>query len=123
MNAAACMECHTRVKSGQIIPELAFSGGREFNMPNGAVYSANITPDKLTGIGGWTTEQFIARFKAYTDPANSPVITSKKVNTIMPWPMLAGMDTSDLRSIFAYLLTLKPVSNTVNHFVIKEEGK
>lgn len=123
VNAAACMECHTQVKNGQIIPELAFNGSREFKMPHGSVYSANITPDSLTGIGSWTAEQFVERFKAYTDPANSRKITSKDVNTIMPWTMLGGMDTSDLRSIYAYLHSLKPVRNKVNHFVLAEEKK
>ena len=123
LNAAACEECHTKVNKGQIIPELAFSGGRDFHMPNGVVNSANITPDKGTGIGGWTAEQFVARFKAYTNPANTPVMDSTDVNTIMPWTMLAGMDTSDLRSIYAYLQTLKPIKNEVVHFVAAKDGK
>ena len=123
LNAAACEECHTKVNKGQIIPELAFSGGRDFHMPNGVVNSANITPDKGTGIGGWTAEQFVARFKAYTNPANTPVMGSTDVNTIMPWTMLAGMDTSDLRSIYAYLQTLKPIKNEVVHFVAAKDGK
>jgi len=117
VNAAACMECHTPVKKGQVIPELAFGGGRDFHMPNGVVNSANITPDKTTGIGGWTAEQFVARFKAYEDPANLPTMTATDVNTIMPWAMLGGMDTSDLRSIYAYLQTLKPIKHEVIHFV------
>lgn len=116
-NAAACRECHTQVKKGQIIPELAFSGGRVFKMPNGEVVSANITPDKVSGIGGWTAEEFVARFKAFADPANTPVLGEGDINTIMPWGMLAGMDTSDLRSIYTYLQTVKPISNKVEHFV------
>lgn len=120
VNAAACMECHTPVNKGQVIPELAFSGGRMFQMPNGKVNSANITSDKVSGIGNWTAEQFVSRFKAYTDPANDSKIDPKQVNTIMPWTMLAGMDTSDLRSIFKYLQTIKPISNQVNHFVAVE---
>jgi cytochrome c2 len=122
VNAAACMECHTPVKKGQIIPELAFSGGRDFKMPHGEVNSANITPDKTTGIGGWTAEEFVARFKAYSIPSNLPELTSNEVNTVMPWSMLAGMDTSDLRSIYAYLKTLKPVKKEVVHFVESKEG-
>lgn len=118
VNAAACMECHTQVKKGQVIPELAFSGGRMFEMPNGKAYSANITSDKATGIGGWTAEQFVQRFKAYADPANEPEIDAKEVNTIMPWTMFAGMDTSDLRSIYSYLQTTKPINHKVEHFVV-----
>lgn len=117
VNAAACIECHTPAKKGQIIPELAFGGGRSFEMPNGTVYSANITSDKVNGIGAWTVDQFVQRFKTYADPANAPEMTGKEINTIMPWTMLAGMDTSDLRSIYYYLRTLKPINNHVTHFV------
>jgi mono/diheme cytochrome c family protein len=120
VNAAGCIECHTPVKRGQIIPEFAFSGGREFKVPNGIARSANITPDVETGIGNWSSDAFVARFKSFADMANIPTIGSDKVNTIMPWTMYAGMDTSDLRSIFAYLKTLKPVSKNVTHFEIKK---
>jgi hypothetical protein len=116
-NATACMECHTQVDKGQIISKLAFGGGRVFEMPNGKVSSANITPDPGTGIGGWTAEQFVARFKAYSVPGNIPKMAAGQVNTIMPWVMYSGMDTSDLRSIFAYLQTVKPIKNQVVHFV------
>lgn len=116
-NAAGCMECHTQVKRGQIIPDLAFSGGRNFKMPHGEVNSANITPDKQTGIGSWTAEQFVTRFKTYTNPENITKMGPDDVNTIMPWTMYGGMDTSDLRAIFTYLQTVKPIKNQVVHFV------
>ncbi|HEV2832222.1 MAG TPA: c-type cytochrome [Hanamia sp.] len=123
VNQAACMECHTQVEKGQVIPEFAFSGGRVFSMPNGEVHSANITPDKVTGIGNWTAEAFVARFKLYSDPSASREMGPGEVNTIMPWSMFAGMDTSDLRSIYAYLKTLKPINNPVTHFVAMKEKK
>jgi mono/diheme cytochrome c family protein len=123
VNSAACIECHTPVDKGQIIPALAYSGGRVFKMPNGEVHSANISPDKETGIGNWTANQFVTRFKAYTDPANVVKMGSKDVNTIMPWVMFAGMDTSDLRSIYAYLQTVKPIKNQVTHFVEMNNSK
>lgn len=118
VNAAGCIECHTKVEKGQIKNEVAFSGGRNFDFPGGVTYSANITPDKLTGIGSWPVEEFVARFKAYTDSANYPKLRKDQLNTPMPWVMYAGMDTSDLRSIYAYLRTLKPISNKVDHFVL-----
>lgn len=123
VNAAACMECHTPVKKGQVIPELAFSGGRSFEMPFGEVNSANISPDKETGLGDWTAQQFVARFKAYLDSSNVPHVTPADPNTIMPWKMFAGMDSSDLRSIFAYLQTIKPIKKAVVHFVVAKEPK
>jgi len=122
-NAAACMECHTQVNKGQVIPDLAYSGGRVFKMPFGEVHSANITPDKETGIGTWTAEQFVTRFKTYSNRANIAEMASTDINTIMPWTMFAGMDTSDLRSIYAYLQTVKPIKNHVDHFVAVTEQK
>ena len=113
---AACIECHTQVNKGQIIPELAYSGGRAFQMENGIVRSANITPDAETGLGAWTEDVFVARFKAYTDSVNISKLAANQVNTIMPWSMYAGMDTTDLRAIYAYLKTIKPLKNKVEHF-------
>ena len=116
---SACIECHTQVKQGQPVPELAYAGGREFQMPNGMLRSANITPDAETGLGNWTEEAFIARFKAYADPAKLPEIAATQVNTIMPWSMYAGMDTTDIKAIYAYLKTIKPVKNKVAHFQLQ----
>ncbi len=116
---AACIDCHTQVEKGQIIPGMEYAGGREFKMGNGVVRSANITPDAETGLGNWTEDAFIARFKAYSDPASIAQLTSDRVNTIMPWSMYAGMDTTDLRAIYAYLKTIKPIKNKVEHFQLQ----
>ncbi len=116
VNAAACMDCHTQVSNGQIIQELAFSGGREFAIPHGTSRSANITPDINTGIGNWTEDAFVQRFKTYTDPTIIANIDPAEFNTIMPWTMFGGMDSTDLKSIYAYLMTLKPIENQVEHF-------
>ena len=115
-NAAACRECHSPVKHGQIIESLAFSGGREFIFPNGIVKSANLTSDSSTGIGEWDSERFVGRFKAYSNAADLEVLNSNQLNTIMPWNMFAGMDTFDLQAIYAYLKTIKPIKNEVIHF-------
>lgn len=114
---AGCIECHTDLNKGQIIPELAFSGGRTFELPGGIVRSANITPEPETGIGHWTEAAFLNRFKAYSDTASLPRLQKGQVNTIMPWSMYAGMDTSDLKAIYAYLKTVKPIQNKVQHFM------
>lgn len=122
VNASGCIECHTQVDKGQIIPELAFSGGREFIMPDGStVRTSNITPDPATGIGKWTTDQFVARFKQFTDSAYSlPSVKPGEFNTIMPWTMYAQMKEDDLRAIYAYLKTVKPIENKVVTFRSKE---
>ena len=118
VNAAGCIECHTQVEQGQIIPELAFSGGRDFKLPDGSVVrSSNITPDAETGIGNWTKENFIARFKMYSDSAFVvPSVAPGDFNTIMPWTMYANMTEEDLGAIYTYLRTKKPVKNQVVKF-------
>src|SRR5438067_12618300 len=51
--AADSQACHT-AKGGA-----PFAGGRAFNLPFGTIWSPNITPDKDTGIGGWSDAQFL----------------------------------------------------------------
>jgi mono/diheme cytochrome c family protein len=118
INASACIECHTQVNKGQIIPEKAYAGGREFRFPDGSVVrSANITPDKATGIGNWTEEQFLRRFKMYTDSGYIlPAAKPGGFNSVMPWTMYAKMNTQDLKAIYAYLRQLKPATSTVEKF-------
>jgi mono/diheme cytochrome c family protein len=114
VKAAGCIECHTKDKKGQIIKELAFSGGREFKMPDGLLVTPNITPDKETGIGNWTRDDFIKRFKAYDLATYAPPAINKgDLMTVMPWTMYAGMDTTDLCSVYKALMALKPMSNKV----------
>ena len=116
-NAASCIECHTPIKKGRIIIEKAFSGGREFQLPFGIVRSANITPDKTTGIGKWSEEKFLARFAEFDSIHYQPgMLDSTDANTVMPWTMYAGMKRSDLKAIYAYLRTVKPIEHDVLHF-------
>ena len=114
-NASGCVECHTPVEKGQIVKELAYSGGRDFAFPDGSVLrSSNITPDNETGIGTWTQETFIQKFKIYADSAyRIPTVAPGEFNTIMPWTMYAGMERDDLAAIYAYLKTMPARKNTV----------
>lgn len=123
VNAAGCMECHTPVSKGQIIKSEEFTGGRDFKLAFGTTYSANITPDDETGIGGWPVDQFVSRFKAYDQPGGTPTVTNDEPQTIMPWAMYGGMDTTDLVAIYKYLKTLKPVKHKVEHFVPNSVAK
>ncbi|HZY77931.1 MAG TPA: c-type cytochrome [Cyclobacteriaceae bacterium] len=117
-NASGCRECHTKDKQGQIIPELEYSGGREFMFPDGSICrSANITPDKASGIGSWTSDIFVNRFKIYGDSSYvAETVAPGEFNTIMPWTMYAGMEKEDLEAIFAYLQTVTPMQNSVTKF-------
>jgi hypothetical protein len=115
VRASGCIECHTPAEHGQIVKSLAFTGGREFQMPDGSLLvSANITPDEETGIGKWTKEAFIFRFKTYDmSTFKPPVLQKGEMQSIMPWTMYAGMDTTDLTAIYKYLRSLRPVNNKV----------
>lgn len=117
-NASGCIECHTPVDKGQIIQDMAFGGGRDFQFPDGSiVYSSNISPDTQTGIGSWTKETFIKRFKAFADSTYVPEkVAPGAFNTIMPWTMYGAMTEQDLGAIYTYLKSVKPVSNSVTRF-------
>ena len=116
--ASGCMECHTQVEQGQIIPERAFSGGREFPMPGfGMVRTANLTPDMDTGIGRWNKKRFVDQFKFYDlSNYNPPRVGKNEFNTMMPWTMYAGMTREDLGAIYDYLHSLEPIRNEVVKF-------
>ena len=55
VDAGDCVACHTDV-NGQ-----PFAGGRPIETPFGTIYSPNITPDRETGIGAWSDEDFYKR--------------------------------------------------------------
>ena len=114
-NAAACIECHTHTEKGKKIGE-SFAGGFTFAFPNGGVLrSANITPSD-DGIGRWSKERFIQRFKQYTDSSYVvPTIDWERgdMQTVMPWMMYANMTEADLGAIYDYLRTVKPVDGII----------
>jgi mono/diheme cytochrome c family protein len=118
VNAAGCIECHTKAEQGQIDRTMAFAGGRDFQMPDGSIIrSSNITSDIETGIGNYTKEAFIQRFKMYADSAYvAPGVAPGEFNTIMPWTMYATMTTQDLGAIYTYLKTIDPIKNKVVKF-------
>lgn len=116
---ASCSDCHTPSVKGEPIPGMEFAGGMEFQLPSGLVSSMNITPDKETGIGNWTKEDFLKRFR---DQLPDSLGNYREVNpmkdffTPMPWAIYAEMTDEDLTAIFEYLKTVKPVSNKVEFF-------
>ncbi|WP_310589233.1 c-type cytochrome [Dyadobacter fanqingshengii] len=114
ITATGCVDCHSKTEKGSVIAGTEFGGGMEFAGPNGIMRSPNITMHKQTGIGKWTKEAFVARFKAFVDSNYvSPKITPDAINTPMPWTMYAGMKEQDLNAIYAYLSTVKPIDNQV----------
>jgi cytochrome c553 len=77
--------------------------------PWGTTFAANLTPDE-TGMAHWTEAQF---FKAMREGKQKGMDGTRPLLPPMPWPNLAKMTDEDLRSVFVYLQSLKPVKNAV----------
>ncbi|MBL7960601.1 c-type cytochrome [bacterium] len=118
---ASCGDCHTPQEKGEPIQGMDFAGGLKFIMPWGTIRTANITPDIETGIGSWTKEQFIKRFKTFDNDAATQIVLKPPFdeghfNTLMPWTQYAGMTEEDLGAIYTFLRTVKPVKNKVQKY-------
>ena len=115
VNAADCASCHSPLTPQGPDMSRMFAGGYTFNGPAYTVNSANITSDSATGIGTWTEERFLNKFIPYREEKNYDFVCGKE-NTLMPLSLLAGMTDNDLKSIYAYLRTVKPISNKVEKY-------
>ena len=131
-----CHDCHTPMKMGPNGPQWdldrALSGHPEdmklppapalpmpwmatmaatmtaWSGPWGTSFTMNLTPDKETGLGDWTVDQFIATMKTGKDRGKGRPILPP-----MPVQNLAQLTDEDIRSVFAYLQSLKPIKNRV----------
>jgi hypothetical protein len=138
VNAIGCDDCHSPKKFGPNGPETdmehRFSGYLATNPkskvntsvmkdgwvlfamdltsavgPWGQSYSANISSD-ATGIGNWTEEQF---FRALREGKSKGLKEARPLLPPMPWFVYKNMSDTDLKAIFAYLKTTKPIENRV----------
>ena len=75
--------------------------------PWGISFAANLTPD-ATGLGGWTEEQFIQTMRT-----GKHLGVGREILPPMPWFGVAALPDEDLKALFAYLQSLKPISNNV----------
>lgn len=110
-----CGTCHTPFVKGQPDFNRVNAGGNTFTIANFKVGSANITPDSATGLGTWTEERFLTKFTLYREEKNYNLNPGTQ-NTVMPLSELAGMKDDDLKAIYAYLRTVKPISNKVEKY-------
>ncbi len=135
---AGCNDCHSPKRMGargpEIIPELLLSGypsslpvpkfdskmlkqGFSMFMPDltatagpwGISFAGNLTPDE-TGIGNWTEENFK---KAMKEGKFKGSDGGRMLLPPMPWQNYVTMKDEDVSAIFAYLKSVKPVSNLV----------
>ncbi len=95
--AAGGCGCHTTEEGG------LNAGGRKFTGPFGTVYGTNITPDKETGIGAWTEQQFIDAIRYGVRP------NGEKLLPLMPYPSFRLMADDDVRALWAYLRSLPAI--------------
>jgi len=76
--------------------------------PWGTSFTRNLTPDVATGLGSWTEDIFIKAIRTGKDMGEGRAILPP-----MPWPEYRKMTDDDLKAIFAYLQSLKPIENAV----------
>jgi hypothetical protein len=115
VNLAGCAECHTESEKGKPKPGMLLAGGERFAFPGMAVVSANITPDLQSGIGRWSEKDFVDRFEDYREYAEKGSPASGPDNfTVMPWLLFSRLPADDLRAIYAFLRTQKPVYHAVD---------
>lgn len=108
MYVAACVDCHTprggpmsttemdKLFAGNAHPPEAFPAN-----------PSNITPDATTGIGRWSEEDFMRALRTGRTP------DGRVLHPFMPWRQYSHMTDSDLRAIYRYLRTVRPIENEV----------
>ena len=87
-----------------------------FAGPWGVSFTANLTPDKETGLGDWTEEMFIATMKTGRHQGKGRPLLPP-----MPYFNLKALNDEDIKSVFAYLQSLPPVHNKVPAPIDPEE--
>ncbi|HXL57436.1 MAG TPA: c-type cytochrome [Chitinophagaceae bacterium] len=138
VNICACNDCHTPKKMGPSGPENDSSmllSGHPAQMPAppvdrktleakgvattqtltawtgpwGISYAANLTPDSR-GIGSWKEEQFM---KAIREGKFKGLDSTRPLLPPTPWPSYRNFNDDELKAIFAYLKSIKPIHNVV----------
>jgi mono/diheme cytochrome c family protein len=95
--AADCMVCHTSQGGKE------YAGGLPFKLPFGTLYSTNITPDKETGIGNYSDQDFLNAIHRGTRKDGEPLYPA------MPYTSYTYITDADALAIKAYLFSLAPV--------------
>lgn len=107
VNLAGCSDCHTPRVKGEILPGMDFAGGGILSGPWGNVASANLTPDP-SGIPYYDEALFL-------QVMHSGYVKARPLSSIMPVMVYTNLTDSDLKAMFAYLRTLKPVKHRVDN--------
>lgn len=94
-----CLACHTNMKGGTP----AFAGGLSIATPFGTFYSPNITPDKKTGIGTWTEDDFVQALKHGRGP------DGQNYFPVFPFIYFTNVTDDDARAMYAYFMSIPAV--------------
>jgi hypothetical protein len=137
VDAVGCNDCHTPMKMGPKGPEsdmTRYLSGHPQEMvmpptpvagpgpwlgafaatmtawsgPWGVSFTRNLTPDKETGLGDWTEENFVATMRT-----GKRMGKGREILPPMPTPAFKNMTDGDLKAIFAYLQTIPVIKNKV----------
>lgn len=95
--AADCMPCHTSAR------DKTYAGGLRMNTPFGVMYSPNITPDRETGIGAWTFDEFK---KALHSGIRAD---GRFLYPTMPFDAFTKISEDDLKALWSYIRSLPPI--------------
>jgi mono/diheme cytochrome c family protein len=98
--AGDCASCHTAD------PARPFAGGKRIDTPFGAIYSPNLTPDRDTGLGGWSDEEFYRALRYGVARDGS------RYYPAFPYPNFTKLIRDDILAIRAFLATQTPVRNS-----------
>lgn len=88
-----------------------FGSNTAFSGPWGVSYAFNLTPEENTGLGIWTEEMFINAIRT-----GRHMGTSRPINPPMPWPAYRNATDEDLKAVYAFLRTIKPIVNRVPEY-------
>ncbi len=106
--ASGGCSCHTDFKNGG----KPLAGGRSLVTPFGAVFSTNITPDKITGIGSWRTDDFVKAMKMGVGPGKKQFFFFQKhYFPVFPYTSFTRIREPDLRALWQYLKTVPSVTS------------
>lgn len=76
--------------------------------PWGISFASNLSPDEVTGSGAWLESSFISAMRT-----GKHLGSGRPILPPMPWQNVGQLTDDDLRAIFAYLRSLKPINNMV----------
>ena len=105
-----CHDCHTPGYFFGKPDEKRYLGGSEvgFEIPGlGVFHGPNLTSDKETGLGNWSTEDIVTALQTGVRP------DKRILAPIMPWKALAQLTREDATALVAYLRSIPPVKNKV----------